>query len=315
MGSAPQAPTTTPALRRAPRITGRAAADYFRKVSFVIPALFLLLILTAYPLFQVIQMSLYDYSDTSAPVFSGLANFQAMFTSSQFWNATVNTLVFTVSSSAICLLIGLALALALDQAISERARAAFRSVFMLPWLFASAVVGAIWTMMLNPFGLINHLLGSVGLSGLAETGWLSEPRLAMAAVVATNVWRSVPFWMLMILAGLQSIPAELHEAAQLDGAGFMRRVFSIILPQLKPILLTVATLETIWNFRTFDMIFIMTGGGPLERTQVLSTHVYAQAFRGLDFGAASATSLFMLVVMVGLSFFYLRAAIRQEEAS
>lgn len=315
MRSAPPIPSGTTAITRAPRISGRDAAAYFRKVSFVVPALALLLVLTAYPLFQVLQMSVYDYTDTSNPVFSGLANFQAMFASPQFWNATVNTLVFTVASSAICLVIGLTLALALDQPISERVRAGFRSVFMLPWLFASAVVGAIWTMMLNPFGLINYLLGAIGLTSLAETGWLSEPRLAMAAVVMTNVWRSVPFWMLMFLAGLQSIPPELHEAAQLDGAGFLRRVFSIILPQLKPIILTVATLETIWNFRTFDMVFIMTGGGPLERTQVLSTYVYTQAFRGLDFGAASATSLFMLAIMVGLSFFYLRAAIRQEEAA
>lgn len=278
----------------------------------IVPAIALLLTLTALPLFQVFQMSVYDYSDSSAPVFAGLANSMSTLQDPAFVRALGHTLVFTIASVGASLVLGLGLALLLNHPIRDRIRAVFRAVYLFPWLFSSAVVAALWVMMLEPFGLLNYLLEFVVGERVVGLSWLSESQTAMAGVILANVWRSCPFVMLMLLSGLQTIPKELLEAAAIDGAGYFRTLFHIILPQLGGIILTVTTLEVIWNFRTFDLIFIMTGGGPLGATEVLSTYVYNEAFRSLDFGRASAAAIFMLLVMIAVSLLYLRASIRRE---
>ncbi|WP_248924335.1 carbohydrate ABC transporter permease [Paenibacillus hamazuiensis] len=288
------------------------AIDFFRKVSFVLPAMVMLVLLTGYPLFQVIQMSFYDYSVKSRPVFSGTANYSAFLHDPLFWNALKNTLIFTFASVAGGLIAGLTLALLLNQSINSKVRGVFRSILMFPWLFSSTVVAAAWMLILNPFGLLNWMLKSVGLEQLGQTAWLSHEQLAIVGVIFANVWRGFPFMMLMLLAGLQTISKDLYEASDIDGAGFFQRLFYVTLPQLRNILLTLTILEIIWNFRSFDLIFLMTGGGPMNATEVLSTYVYQFAFRTLNFGYASATAIFMLLVMVLASAFYLKASLGKE---
>lgn len=292
--------------------TTRARESYLGRTAFVLPALVLLLTLTALPLFQVAQMSLYDYSDATAPVWAGLDNFTDVLGRSGFWAALLNTLVLTSSSVLLSVGLGLAIATTLNQPINTRVRSVFRSVFMIPWLFSSAVVGALWVMVLNPFGLLNHLLGLVGVDGASELAWLSDPDLAMLGIVVANVWRGLPFTMLMLLAALQTVDTQLTEAASLDGANSPQRFWYVTLPQLRPVLLTVVTLDTVWNFRSFDLVFIMTAGGPIGATDVLSTFVYDEAFRGLDFGTASAAALLMFLVMLAVSSGYLRASVKEE---
>lgn len=277
------------------------------------PAMILLLLLTGYPLFQVIQMSFFDYSDKANPIFAGTSNYEAIVNDPLFWNAMGNTAVFTFSSVICGLILGLVLAILLNQPINTRFRAIFRSLLMFPWLTSSTVIAATWMLILSPFGLLNWFLKSIGLESLGQTAWLSEENTAIFGVVMANVWRSFPFMMLMFLAGLQTISKDLYEAAEIDGAGFLHRLWYITIPQLKSILLTVAMLETIWNFRSFDLVFLMTGGGPMNATEVMSTFIYHYAFRRLNFGYASAAALIMLAIMVIASIAYLRASISKEE--
>lgn len=292
--------------------SSHAVTDFFRKVSFIMPAMVLLVLLTGYPLFQVIQMSFYDYTDKSNPVYAGMANYRAFLEDPLFWNALKNTLTFTFISVACGLILGLTLALLLNQPIHSKLRGVLRSLFMFPWLTSSTVVAAIWMLILNPFGLLNWILQSLGFQELGQTAWLSNEHTAIFGVILANIWRGFPFMMLMLLAGLQTIPKDLYEAADLDGAGFFRRLFYVTLPQLKSILLTVTVLEIIWNFRSFDLVFLMTGGGPMNATEILSTYIYQHAFRTLDFGYASATAIFMLLVMILVSIAYLRTSLGKE---
>ncbi|SHE10359.1 Inner membrane ABC transporter permease protein ycjO [Chlamydia abortus] len=292
--------------------SSHAVTNFFRKVSFIMPAMVLLVLLTGYPLFQVIQMSFYDYTDKSNPVYAGMANYRAFLEDPLFWNALKNTLTFTFISVACGLILGLTLALLLNQPIHSKLRGVLRSLFMFPWLTSSTVVAAVWMLILNPFGLLNWILQSLGFQELGQTAWLSNEHTAIFGVILANIWRGFPFMMLMLLAGLQTIPKDLYEAADLDGAGFFRRLFYVTLPQLKSILLTVTVLEIIWNFRSFDLVFLMTGGGPMNATEILSTYIYQHAFRTLDFGYASATAIFMLLVMILVSIAYLRTSLGKE---
>jgi multiple sugar transport system permease protein len=289
--------------------------EYFRKVSFILPAITLLLLLTAYPLYQVILMSFYDYTDKANPIFAGLKNYTEFIVDPMFWNALKNTVIFTTISVFSGLSIGLIFALLLNQQINTKFRAIFRSILMFPWLTSSTVVAAIFMLLFNPFGLVNKFLSSIGLNELSQTAWLGNENTALLAVIVANIWRGFPFMMLMLLAGLQTISNDLYEAADIDGAGFFKKLFYITIPQLKNIIMTLVILEFIWNFRSFDLVFLMTGGGPMNSTEILSTYIYHHAFRTLDFGYASATAIFMLLIMVALSFFYLRSSVKKEGES
>jgi multiple sugar transport system permease protein len=291
----------------------RNRLEFFRQISFVFPAMLLLLLLTAYPLYHVIQMSLYDYSNKAEPVFAGFRNFSALLGDLRFVKAMVHTLIYTFSSVFLDIVIGISLALLLNsQAISPKIRGVFRSVLMFPWLFSSSVVAATWALMLNPFGIINGMFSAVGLTEMSQIAWLSDERFALASLVVSNTWRGFPFVMLMMLAGLQTVPNDLKEAANVDGAGPIRTFFYIILPQLKSVILTVGILEIIWNFRSFDLVFLMTGGGPMNTTETLSVYVYERAFRSLDFGYASAMAILMLIIMILTSVVYLKNAIKED---
>jgi multiple sugar transport system permease protein len=303
--------TKSPSITTSKR-SRQTELSFFRKVSFVFPAMMLLLLLTGYPLVQVIQMSFFSYKDTANPTFTGLKNYSLFLQDPLFWNALGNTLFFTVISVVFGFLIGLTLALLLNQPINSKIKGIFRSVIMFPWLFSSTVVAAAWMLIFNPFGLLNWILRGIGFTELSQIAWLGDEQFALLGVTIANIWRGFPFMMLMLLAGLQTISNDLYEAAEIDGAGFFQKLFYITIPQLKPIILTITTLELIWNFRSFDLVFLMTGGGPMYSTEVLSTYIYQYAFRTLDFGYASATAIFMLIVMLLVSVLYLRASVSKE---
>jgi len=281
------------------------------RLSFILPAMAILLLLTAYPLYLVFQMSFYDYSTYAQPTFAGFMNYVNVLRDEMFWVAFRNTLVFTFASLVLTIVTGMGFAVLLNQKVNAKVRAVFRSVLMFPWLISSAVVGSLWVLMLSPFGLFNWILQQFGLisEGIA---WLSEERFAMAGLVIANVWRGFPFAMLMILAAFQTVPDDIQEAALVDGANRTQRFLHIVLPSIRGILFTITTLELIWTFRVFDLVFLMTGGGPVHSTENLSTYVYFNAFRSLDFGHASATAIFMLGTMVCISVFYIRNILKRE---
>jgi multiple sugar transport system permease protein len=279
--------------------------------TFLAPALLLLLALLVYPLGQVIRMSFFDVTPR-AERWVGLENYRRLLANPAFWDAFLHTVWFTLGTVALHLGIGMALALLLHSRIDARVRNVFRGLLIVPWLFAPTVAGMIWVLILNPFGILNGFLAALGILGASETiNWLGSPSTSLLAVTAVNVWRAFPFAMVMLLAGLQAIPDELYEAAAIDGSGPLQKFRFVTLPSLRGVILTMALLDFIWTFRSFDLVYVMTGGGPVESSQVLATSIYFDAFQKFQFGYASAEAIAMLVILLAGSLVYVRRAVQE----
>ena len=168
------------------------------------------------------------------------------------------------------------------------------------------VVALIWEFIYQPnYGLLNDVLSRLGVM-TERVAWLSSPLLAMPAVILTNIWRGVPFFAIMLLAGLQAIPTELYEAARVDGASVTQRFWHITVPMLRPIIVVATATRIVWTFNYADLIFVMTSGGPANATQITSTYTLMQAYSNLDFGYAATLSVVLLLIMLGFTIFYLR---------
>jgi multiple sugar transport system permease protein len=187
-----------------------------------------------------------------------------------------------------------------------KGRAVFRTINLLPWIIPGVVVALIWEYIYQPnYGPLNDLLRRAGLMR-EPVAWLSDLNLAMPAVVFTNIWRGIPFFTIMILAGLQAIPDEVYEAATVDGAGVIQRFWSVTLPMLRPIIVVATATRIIWTFNYADLIFVMTAGGPANATQITSTYTLMQAYSDLDFGYAATLSVILLVIMLVFTALYLK---------
>ena len=213
---------------------------------------------------------------------------------------------FTASAVALHLAIGLALALVVNEL--RTARTALRIVFLTPWMVAPAVGATIWLWLLEPqFGVVNYLLRAVGAIA-APVAWLGEPGTALASVIAVDVWRGVPFVMLLMLAGLQTIPIEQYEAAAIDGAGAWTRFRFVTWPNLRYLVVVATTLDVINTIRHYDIIGVMTGGGPAGATEVLPALIYNTAFRGNRLGEAAAIGVALLGIVLVLAIVYVKTA-------
>ena len=287
-----------------------ALRDKYREellaLSFLWPSLLILAALLLYPLVDVVRLSFYD-SNLQREVWVGLGNYAALVEDPLFWRAFGQTVIFTFFSVALHLVIGLGLALLLNLPINRTFRTVARGLLIVPWLLAPIVAGMIWVLMLAPFGVANGLLASLGLlDPAAAFSWLGDPSTALGSVTAMNVWRAFPFFMVMLLAGLQAIPRQLYEAAEIDGASLFRQFWHVTLPQLRGVMATVVLLDSIWTFRAFDPVFVMTGGGPAHASEVLPTAIYFDGFQKLRFGYASAEAVVMFAVLFTVSAFYVR---------
>jgi multiple sugar transport system permease protein len=221
-----------------------------------------------------------------------------------------NTLVFVAASVAGHLAFGLAVALLLNRRLP--ARLAWRLLALVPWMIPDVIVGIIWRWLLHPlYGPVNALLTGAGLRPLQ---WLADPTLAMPSLIAVNLWRGTPFVMLILLAGLQAIPADRYEAAAIDGAGRLQQLRHVTLPGLRGALLVALTLDLVWEFRRFGLVAAMTGGGPGLATEVLSTFIYRQYFDQLRFEAGSATAVVLALFVLAVSIPYVRAMVREPAA-
>ncbi|MDU0338278.1 carbohydrate ABC transporter permease [Bosea rubneri] len=279
-------------------------------LSFLWPALLILVALLVYPLGDVVRLSFYD-SNLQREVWVGLGNYVALFNDPLFWKAFIQTVVFTFFSVVLHLVIGLALALLLNMHLNATFRSLARGLLIVPWLLAPTVAGMIWVLMLQPFGVFNGLLVSLGLLDPNGTiSWLGDPSTALGSVTAMNVWRAFPFFMVMLLAGLQAIPKQLYEAAEIDGATLWEQFWHITLPQLRGVMTTIVLLDSIWTFRAFDPVYVMTGGGPAHSSEVLATAIYFDGFQKLKFGYASAQAVVMFVVLFIVSAIYVRRTMR-----
>lgn len=286
------------------RPTGHSNAAAYAYLS---PTIVLLVVLMAVPIGMVIWYSLQNNVITNAnPQFAGFEHYIEIFTDPQFHAAVRNTAVFVIASVAAHIVLGIAFAVLLNtNLLPNGIKTAFRTIFVLPWLLTVAIVAVLWRLILNPSGVFNYLLTQVGLiDGPKE--WLSDPSLALFAVTLINIWYGYPFFMVSILAGLQGISADLYEAASVDGAGPIRRFAAITIPQLRPIIISMTLLDLIWTSHQFALIWMTTGGGPLDRTEILSTYTYKLAFSQYMFSTASASAVFFLVISALLAIVYVR---------
>lgn len=287
----------------------KAGQPYF----YVGPSLLLLLALLVYPLFQVIRLSLFEVG-TSSNTFIGLKNYTQLLADPIFFKALYQTVYFTLGSVFFHFFIGLGLALMLNQPVNQKFRNTLRGILIIPWLIAPTVAAMIWVLIYNPFGILNGLLATLGIikAGVASINWLGNPDYSLLSVTLVNIWRGFPFIMVMLLAGLQGIPGELYEAGMLDGANSWKSFWFITLPSLKGTFMTVGLLDTIWTFRHFDTIFTMTGGGPINSSEVMTSYIYNLAFRSLRWGYASAEAVIMFLILLIFSLIYIQR-VRKEE--
>jgi multiple sugar transport system permease protein len=270
------------------------------------PALLVLGGMLLYPLGYVAVESFFDVAPLRHVGWgsAGLGNYRRLFHDSQVADSIFRTVTWTVVSVLLQFLIGLAVALALRGPF--RGRPAVRMLLLVPWA-TPAVVGALaWKWVYHgQYGLLNALLGTAGLGGL-ERAWLGDPSTALGAVIAANVWRGFPFIAVMLGAALANVPAELHEAASIDGASRWQELRYVTLPQLRPAILLATLLSGIWTFNNFSTIYILTGGGPAGRTDILVTFVYRNGFQYFEFGYAAALSVMLFVIVLVPSVAYVR---------
>lgn len=279
---------------------------------FLSPALVLMIGLMFIPIGTVLYYSVINYAIVNRPGRAqhlvGLANYAQVFSDPNFVASIWHTLLFSVASVALHLLLGLGFALLLNSdAVGRATKGVFRTLIILPWLFTITIVVALWRYLLfDPRGVINFLLHTFGLptQGLA---WLGQTNTAMAAVIFVNVWAGYPFFMISLLAGLQGVSGELKEASRIDGANYLQQFWHVTRPHLSTIIVSMSILDLIWNLQNFSTVFLLTGGGPVNSTNVLANYTYTTAYFDQDYTAASAAAVVILAISLVLAVFYARS--------
>lgn len=278
------------------------------------PAILLLLGLVLYPIVYSFWLSLHAYNlrQPTRVRFIGLDNYATILASDQFWTAAGNTALFCVGSISLTVVLGTLLALLLNETFPGRG--ILRAVMLLPWAIPPVVNGLIWQWLLDgQHGLINALLMGAGV--LSEPhAWLSRTSTAMPALVLAQVWNHVPFVAVVMLAALQTVPAELYDSACLEGAGLFQRFRHITLPWLSHALLLVLVTQTMVALRTFDIIYVLTGGGPGSATTVIAWLTYVTTFNLTDFGRGNAYAYVIAIITMVLSLVYIRLLWKRGEA-
>jgi multiple sugar transport system permease protein len=242
-------------------------------------------------------ISLFDTNLLNKWQFVGLDNYASIISDSQLWSSLGITIVFSLGSVLLQVVLGFSCALMVN---SEKlyGRGILRALLLIPWVMPSVVAGLVWRWIYNTmYGLLNSLLLSLGIIDYGLS-WLGEPSLALTSVTVAYAWKCFPFCMLMFLAGLQSVPKDLYEAAQTDGAKPWEIFFHVTLPYISNITVTTSLLTFFRSFKEFNMIFVMTGGGPANATDVLSTHVRRVAFDQYRFGYGSALAIVILLILL-----------------
>lgn len=267
--------------------------------SFVFPALIALAAVALYPVLYVFYLSLrLELLTFNVSKYIGLENYQLLLRDERFWNALGNTAYFAAVSVIIELIIGLAIALLLNRAFAGKG--IVRAVILIPWAIPTVVSAKMWTWMYSTeSGLFNYVIGR-------DINWLGSPFWAMNAAIFMDVWKTTPFVVILLLAGMQVIPGELYQAARVDGAGGWAVFRKITLPLLKPAILVALIFRTLDAFRVFDSIYVLTGGGPANATETLSIYAYKVLFQTLQFGYGSTLSIVVFLCVGVITLAYIR---------
>jgi multiple sugar transport system permease protein len=272
--------------------------DRITRHAFLIPAVLFLATIALLPVVSTLWLSLRRHMPVfGVSEFVGLANFSYMAGDARFWGAAWHTAYFVLFAVSAELLLGLGLALLLNQDFPGRGLA--RALVLVPWAVPNVVAARFWGWILNAdFGVLNYLLGT-------HINWLGDPFWALNAAVFADVWKTTPFVVLLLLAGLQVIPEDLYRAARIDGANRWQLFRYITLPLLLPVILLVLLFRTMDAARVFDLVFVLTGGGPANTSETLVVYSYKLLYRTLQFGYGSAVSVATFLLILGLSLVYL----------
>ena len=288
------------------------AKDGLLGIALIAPTVLIFCAVIAYPLLSALYLSLFSiYTPTLQGHWVGVANYGSLLAEAAFWRSLGATLVWTVGTLSLQLVAGVLIALLLHQNILFRSLA--RSLILFPYFVSTVVAVLVWRWLFNDlYGILNHLLVASGLVDM-PVDWLGQMPNAMISVILVGTWKYFPFVVIAVLARLQSIPEHLYEAATIDGANAWARFWDVTLPELRAVLLVVLLLRTIWDFKEFDLIYLLTGGGPLTSTLTLPLLVYKESFGLNEMGKASAYAVAMMLVMLVFMTIYLRRARRGGE--
>ncbi len=300
----------------ASRLIPGTRADYTRWLPylFIGPLALYLLVLQFYPLLQELYLSFTTTSllDPQHPTFIGLDNYRQLIEARDFRTVLLITTIYTMACVVLAVLLGLSAALLLDQPFTGRGVA--RALVTIPWAMPPVAVALIFTWIYNAqYGVFNYVLRSLHLAA-GKTSWLDSPRLALPAILLTTVWQIFPFATVVILAALQGVAAEQREAAIIDGADRLSVFGAVVWPTIRPSVTLLALFLTIWSIRRFDLIWLMTQGGPIGATDTLVIELYRNAFVYRDLGAAAAIGMVGVAIALAVTLIYFRTSRRAEAA-
>jgi ABC-type sugar transport system permease subunit len=306
-GTTLDAPFIAPSISPARRSWRRYRAG----ILFVLPALILYLIFMVYPFFQSIYFSFTSWNGvTAVKEWVGLANYYELIKDDLFWLSLQHTVFWVIVGTIAPIAIGMLLAILLWR--RPKGFTLFRTFYFMPQVLSAVVIGIVWNWIYNPiFGILNESLDAFGLEDLSR-GWLGDPDVALYAVLIAAIWATIGLCFVIFLAGLQNVSKDLLEAATVDGANAWQRFWNVTVPQLASVINVVVALLLIGGFSVFDIIFVMTGGGPANATEVLATYTYKEAFTQNNVGYASTLSVVITVISLIASVTFIRLRERQE---
>ncbi|MBX3577456.1 MAG: sugar ABC transporter permease [Rhizobiaceae bacterium] len=284
-------------------------ADYL----YVLPAIVVMLVVIAYPIYYTVDLSFYktppglQLKDKS---FVWFDNYTTILTSGVFWRVTLNTVIWTIASTLIAFVLGYALALALHREFAGRG--IMRAIFIVPWVISAVAASYIWKWIYHSdFGIIGVVMVQLGIVD-RPPNFIDSVNTVLPSLIVVNIWREFPFAMIMMMAGLQTVPEQLLRAAQVDGASAWQRFWHVTFPHLRGVSTVTVLLLAVANFNSFIIPWIMTGGGPSNASHIWITHIYELAFGRQRWGVASAYSVLLFIILMTLGYFYVRALSQGE---
>jgi multiple sugar transport system permease protein len=295
----------------AQRISAYRAWQRAEPLLFIAPALLTLAVFLGYPLAYNFWTAFFRVElGLPGQPFVGLDNFIANFEENGIGLMIWNSALWTVAGVGLQFACGLSMAVLADR-LRNKAASVVQTVLLLPWVIPGVVTSVIWMCMLqSDLGVVNFLLGRLGIVD-RDVLWLADGRIALFTLIVVNTWKAAPFWFLMMTAAMLDVPKDQLEAAQLDGAGFLRSFYHVVWQHLKPVVMATLTLTTIWTFNGFDLIYTMTKGGPLHATSTLPYYTYVIGFKEKNYGQGAALAVFSILIVGAVCFPYIRAMLRR----
>lgn len=286
----------TPVPKRPPSFRRMLGRDFVLAYALLIPLILILFFLLAYPIVSAIWITLQDKTIGMVGRFIGLENYRELLLDDPFfWQVVRNGFIFTIGSVLLKIMVGMVMALVLNQPLVLRGL--WRGLLLMPWVAPTVVTALSWRWILDLTGVLNLILRDLGLMK-TSVPWLAQYGTALFSLILVNTWRGFPFFGITLLAGMQAIPQELYEAAEIDGASVWQRFRFVTLPSLRTVILVVTILSTIWTFNDFSIVWLLTGGGPGHATDVFATYTYKLGFVTSRLGYGQTVSVILAPVLI-----------------